>query len=227
MIYNDNEMLLLSGIQHFMFCPRQWALIHIDQAWEDNLHTAEGALLHDHVDDPFYRYKSGELRILRKVALASQSLGLYGFSDIVECRKTEHPSPETITLLDSSGYWTPTPIEYKRGKPKSDDCDIIQVVAQAMCIEEMYSIEVKQGCIYYASTRHRETFDISTELKNKALDLSLKMHELMINGTIPPPDYSSKKCSKCSLINICMPQNFGSNSVKYYIDLYLNDETAS
>lgn len=224
MVYNDNEMLMLSGIQHFMFCPRQWALIHIEQAWEDNLHTAEGSLLHEHADDPFYRYKNRDLRILRKVAIASKRLGLYGFSDIVECHRSEHQSSEAITLFDSEGYWIPTPIEYKRGKPKSDECDIIQVVAQAMCLEEMYSIEVKQGCIYYDTIRRRETFEITQKLKLKALELSREMHNLMTYGTIPSPKNSPKKCMKCSLYNICMPKSFKLKSVKSYIDSYLNDE---
>lgn len=221
MIVTDNDMLMMSGIQHFMFCPRQWALIHIAQAWDENLYTVEGALLHERVDDPFYRNIMGDRRILRKMPLASKRLGLYGFADVVECTRSMECSKYTITLKGSEGYWIPIPIEYKRGKPKHSECDRVQVVAQAMCMEEMYSIQVCHGSVYYAAIRRREDFEITNELRQLTLDLAGRMHDMMCSETIPPAEYSSAKCVKCSLIDICMPKSFGMGAVRKYLQKYL------
>lgn len=139
MPYTEDDMLMLSGIQHYAFCPRQWALIHIEQQWSENLLTMEGQIMHQHVDDPFYRQKMGDHICLRAVSLASKELGLYGVSDIVEL----HPSEEEIDSITHPKYpgrWMPFPVEYKHGRPKHDDVDIVQLVAQAMCLEELYAI---------------------------------------------------------------------------------------
>lgn len=228
MIVEDSQMLMLSGIQHYMFCPRQWALIHIEQAWEENAHTAQGALIHQHADDPFYRTRQGDKRIVRRMAIASRQLGLYGFADIVECDPSPVQSCHTIQLNDTEGHWIPTPIEYKKGRPKKDECDIMQVVAQAMCLEEMFSIKVAQGALYYNSTRRREVFEITDNLRNKAVELSRKMHDMMLSGKVPPAEYSAGKCSKCSLIDICMPNSYKNFSVADYLKkhLYSDEETS-
>ena len=138
-MYHEDEMLILSGIQHYRFCPRQWALIHIDQQWEDNRLTIEGQILHTHVDDPFYRQKCGDFICLRSVHIASRQLGLYGIADVVELQPTDDPS-NCISHPDYSGNWLPVPVEYKRGKPKRNEIDEVQLMAQAMCLEEMYDI---------------------------------------------------------------------------------------
>lgn len=131
MKYDDDHMLMLSGIQHYMFCPRQWALIHIEQQWEENRLTAEGQLLHQNVDDPSYRQKNGDVITLRAVTIASHSLGLYGVTDAVELLPSDN-AKDAITHPRYPGFWKPYPIEYKRGRPKTDERDKVQLAAQAM-----------------------------------------------------------------------------------------------
>lgn len=224
---DDNSMLMLSGIQHFVFCPRQWALIHIEQLWADNLHTIQGEIVHTHADDPFYRTKMREKRIVRRMNIASRELGVYGFADIVECV----PSPEiphrTICLHNEDGHWLPTPIEYKKGSPKQILCDILQVVAQAICLEEMFSITVPHGEIYYDTIRRRERFEITPDHRSRVADICSRMHALMDGGEVPLAEYSAKKCAKCSLIDLCMPLSKGNVSVKSYLEknLYTDEET--
>lgn len=209
-----------------MFCPRQWALIHIDQVWNENQYTAEGQLLHKHVDDPFYRQTQAGKRTLRKLSIASKRLGLYGYADIVECESVGDKQNDTISLNNCEGFWRPIPIEYKRGKPKDNICDIIQVVAQAMCLEEMFSINVNQGAIYYAAIKRRLTIDITNTLRQQATEVSARMHEMMSSGTIPSATFTPK-CLKCSLIDICIPKSFKHVSVKSYLknNLYSDEET--
>ena len=133
-MYSEDEMLMLSGIQHFRFCPRQWALIHIEQQWEENRLTVEGELLHKHADDPFYRQRCGDYIALRSVNIASSELGLYGIADIVELHPTEDKS-NSITHPKYPGSWLPYPIEYKHGKPKKNEIDEVQLAAQGMCLD--------------------------------------------------------------------------------------------
>ena len=159
-MYNDDDMLMLSGIQHFRFCPRQWALIHIEQQWNDNRLTVEGQLLHKHVDDPFYRQKCGDYISLRSVSVASHELGLYGITDVVEL----HPADNEYNSICHPSYpgrWQPFPVEYKHGKPKRNEVDEVQLAAQAMCLEEQYGISIPHGTIFYHEIRHRENFGLS------------------------------------------------------------------
>ena len=132
MDYSEDDMLMLSGIQHYLFCPRQWALIHIDQQWQENKLTVEGDLLHNNVDNPFYRQKNGETITLRSVSDASKKLGLYGITDAVELKSTEDVS-NAISHPSYPGYWLPYPIEYKRGHSKPDERDEVQLAAQVIC----------------------------------------------------------------------------------------------
>ena len=147
MKYDDDEMLMLSGIQHFVFCPRQWALIHIEQAWADNRLTVEGHLLHKQADNPFYRQKNGEYISLRSVSISSKKLGLYGLTDVVELH-TSDSSENCIIHPSYQGYWKPYPVEYKRGHEKSDERDEVQLAAQAICLEEMHNIRIEIGYLY-------------------------------------------------------------------------------
>ena len=143
-MYGEDDMLMLSGIQHFRFCPRQWALIHVDQQWEDNRLTVEGQILHKHVDNPFYRQKCGDRITMRAVSIASRELGLYGITDAVELL----PSPSMTDAIVHTGYpgqWRPVVVEYKHGKPKKNEVDEVQLAAQTMCLEEMYSIHIPYG----------------------------------------------------------------------------------
>lgn len=223
MIYAEEDMLMLSGIQHYAFCPRQWALIHIEQRWAENLLTTEGKIMHQHVDDPFYRQKMGDHICLRSVSLASKELGLYGVSDIVEL----HPSDEdidTITHPKYPGRWVPFPVEYKHGKPKHDEVDIVQLVAQAMCLEEMYRISIRSGAIYYGETRRRLDVDITGELRDTVRAYAQNMHEIFLSGVIPSAE-KQVHCRSCSLLDICMPDSAHVGSASNYLKKNLYEET--
>lgn len=221
MPYSDEEMLMLSGIQHFRFCPRQWAFIHIEQQWEENRLTVEGELLHKHADDPFYRQKCGDCIALRSVNIASYELGLYGIADIVELQPTEDKN-NSITHPKYPGCWLPYPIEYKHGKPKKNEIDEVQLAAQAMCLEEMYSITIKKGAFFYGEIKHRVEIEISTDLREIVKQCATAMHELYNNMAIPKAK-KAKHCAKCSIQNICLPQIESCTKVSTYLEnnLYL------
>jgi len=224
MIYSDDDMLMLSGIQHFRFCPRQWALIHIDQQWEDNRLTMEGSMMHQHADDPFYRQKCGGCISLRSVSVASHQLGLYGVTDIVEL----HPADDecnAVTHPHYPGHWMPYPVEYKHGKPKKNEEDEVQLAAQAMCLEEQYGIRIEYGAIFYAEIRHRVEVAISDELRDTVADCACRMHEIFSSGLLPPIQ-RGKHCVKCSLNNICMPEMANCTKVSHYLKKNLYEETA-
>ena len=210
-------MLQLSGIQHYVFCPRQWALIHIEQLWSDNSLTTEGSLLHENVDNPFLRETNGSQTItLRGFRLASPLLGLSGIADAIEIYPYENAPTSKQALLKSKLY-NALPIEYKRGKPKITDCDRIQVVAQAIILEEMLGIKITKGAVFYWETRHREYFDISDELKAQTIKTASDMHETFKNNFIPKAIKKSH-CKKCSLIDKCLPSLKGRSAVKYLSD---------
>jgi len=221
--YTEDDMLMLSGIQHFAFCPRQWALIHINQQWDDNRLTAEGELLHQHVDDPFYRQKNGSIICLRSVSIASRQLGLYGVSDIIELHPSSTPD-NAITHPTYPGYWTPFPIEYKHGKPKNDSTDIVQLAAQALCLEEQYNIRIAEGAIFYGETCRRELVTFDDELRNEVTTLSNSMHQIFESGVIPQAT-KQPKCRSCSLRDICMPETSYSKAASNYLKINLYAET--
>lgn len=223
MPYTEDDMLMLSGIQHFAFCPRQWALIHIEQQWDENILTTEGHIMHRHVDDPFYRQKMGNQICLRSVSIASKELGLYGISDIIEL----HPSVSAhnaITHPSYSGYWIPYPIEYKHGKPKRDNIDLVQLTAQAMCLEEQYGIRISQGAIFYGEIRRRVEYEFSDELRSEVRAYAEAMHEVFNSGKTPLGDFRPC-CKKCSLKEICMPETINGMSVRNYLKRNLYEET--
>ncbi|KDE56474.1 CRISPR-associated protein Cas4 [Methanoculleus sp. MH98A] len=201
MRYTDGELLALSGIQHFCFCQRQWALIHVERQWEENLWTAEGHLVHKRVDDPFFTESRGDIIISRAFPLVSYALGLYGIADVVEYIRSE----DGVSLPDHEGLWVMRPVEYKRGKPKIDERDEVQLCAQAMCLEEMFGIYVDRGDFYYNEIRRRVPLQLSDALRNRVYALSEEMHDLFKKGVTPPAG-TSRKCNLCSLQNVCMPK---------------------
>lgn len=197
-------MLMLSGIQHYRFCPRQWALIHVEQQWEDNRLTIEGQILHKHVDDPMYRQKCGDHIVLRSVNIASRQLGLYGLSDIIEL----HPTTDVADSISHPGYpgrWLPIPVEYKHGKPKRNEVDEVQLAAQAMCLEEMYGINVAYGAFFYGEIRHRVEVEITPRLRDIVRQCAEEMHHIYSERSIPKAQ-AGKYCDSCSLRDICLPQ---------------------
>jgi CRISPR-associated exonuclease Cas4 len=187
------EPLPLSGLQHLAFCPRQWALIHLEQAWAENRLTAEGRLLHERADLPG-QVRRRDLRTVRGLALESRRLRLTGRADVVEFR------PE------------PFPVEYKRGKRKPTDCDLVQLCAQALCLEEMLACAVPRGAIFYGEPRRRIDVDFTPELRARTETLAATMHGLY-DARITPPAQPSRHCRSCSLVDVCLPESTATTAV--------------
>ena len=191
-MYTEDDLIQLSALQHLVFCERQCALIHIEQLWNENLFTAEGRIMHDKVDTS-NRESRGNILIEYSVPIRSLRLGVIGKADVVEFHKMEDRT------------WLPFPVEYKRGKPKMDDCDKVQLCAQAICLEEMLNVDIKAGALFYGQTRRREDVVFDEKLRLETEDAAKKVHALIESGMTPKPEYS-KKCKKCSLYELCMPK---------------------
>ncbi|MBC8333120.1 MAG: CRISPR-associated protein Cas4 [Anaerolineae bacterium] len=198
--YTASDLLPLSGIQHFVFCRRQWALIHVERQWQENALTAEGRILHRRADDPFFTEKRKGKLIARSLPVASYLLGLSGICDVVEFTE----SPDGIRLPGRDGLWLPAPVEYKRGKEKLDHSDASQLCAQAICLEEMLLTEIPQGYLYYGQTRHRVTVELTDELRMLVRKMSAEMQQYFQRGYTPRVK-TSKACRSCSLADLCLP----------------------
>ncbi|CEO90384.1 CRISPR-associated exonuclease, Cas4 family [Syntrophaceticus schinkii] len=204
--YSDEDYLLLSGIQHMAFCERQWALIHIEQAWAENVRTIEGKYLHERADDSFEDETRKDIRVVRAMPLLSHKLGFRGVADVVEFHRIEEVSEGVaIRLKSRKGWWRPYPVEYKRGRPKRDDRDAVQLCAQAMALEEMLTVAIDSGFLYYGQIRRREHIVFDKALRDRVDELSKKMHEMMDKGKTPKAA-KGKHCSLCSLKEICQPK---------------------
>jgi len=220
--YAEDELLSLSGIQHFRFCKRQWALIHIERQWEDNLRTTEGQFLHERVDDPFLRESRGDVVISRAFPLVSYRLGLYGVADVVEYVRSE----KGVSLPGYDGLWKMHPVEYKRGKPKIDERDEVQLCAQAMCLEEMFDVRISTADFYYNEIRRRIHLKITEELRDLVFSLADEMHDLFNMGVTPQAE-RSQNCKFCSLVDVCVPKlTKKSVSVRKYVTKHVNDACA-
>ena len=224
MNYDEDDMLMLSGIQHYMFCPRQWALIHISQQWDENRLTAEGRVLHKNVDNPSYRQKNGDVVTLRSVPISSKVLGLYGYSDAIELTSSENDL-NCIVHSKYPGYWKPCPVEYKRGRAKPDARDKVQLAAQVICLEEQYGIRIETAFLFYAETNRREVVTIDMELRNQTQRCADEMHEIFKLGVIPKAE-KKHGCINCSLFDVCMPELESRPRANHYLKKYLYEETA-
>lgn len=199
-MYSEDDLLPLSGLQHLMFCERQWGLIHIEQIWEENRLTAEGRVLHERTHQPGSENRPG-IRTARGLRLHSLRLGLVGQADVVEFRRAE----SGVALPDTQGFWRPFPVEYKRGRPKKDACDEVQLCAQALCLEEMFACQIEEGSLFYGEPRRRHAVTFSTFLRTRTESLAARMHALHQAGTTPLAGYEPK-CEGCSLMARCMPR---------------------
>ncbi len=198
--YPPEDWLPLSGIQHFTFCRRQWALIHIEGQWQENALTAEGRILHHRVDDPFFTEKRKDVIVARSVPVASPSLGLQGVCDVVEFTA----AAQGVRLPGREGRYLPAPVEYKRGREKQDRCDETQLCAQAMCLEEMLAVSIPAGFLYYGQTRHRVRVELTPALRQWVRKMSAEMHHYFRRGYTPRVK-THKGCRSCSLAEICLP----------------------
>lgn len=219
MSYAEDDYLMLSGIQHFKFCRRQWALIHIEQQWAENEHTVIGELMHKKAHDPYLTEKRKDVILARALPIHSRELGVSGECDVVEFRKCE----DGIKLQGHRGLYSVYPIEYKKGKPKYTEEDVLQLAAQAMCLEEMFSTEIPEGALFYGETRRREAISVTEELRDEVRDMFREMHQYYARGYTPKAKYS-KVCQSCSLKEICLPKISRSGSVKEYISRKLMED---
>jgi len=198
--YTPDELLPLSGIQHFIFCRRQWALIHIERQWQENALTVEGKLLHKRVDNPFFSETRKGVITARSVPIASYRLGLSGVCDVVEFTE----SPEGVQMPSREGLFLPAPVEYKRGREKQEPSDEAQLCAQAICLEEMLSVAIPSGYLYYGETRHRIAVELTAELRELVRNMAEEMHAYFQRGYTPRVK-TSKVCRSCSLADVCLP----------------------
>lgn len=212
MAYNEEDYLQLSGLQHFAFCRRQWALIHIEQQWAENLRTVDGRILHEKAHDSTAREKRGDLIVTRDMRIHSADLGISGSCDVVEFQK----SGEGIPLPGQEGLWQPYPVEYKRGSPKITEMDKLQLCAQAMCLEEMLCCDIPEGSVFYGEIRRREVVDLDVELRNQVRELLGQMHDLYRRSHTPKVK-PTKSCNACSLKELCLPKLVRKTSVADYL----------
>jgi len=206
----DEELIPISAMTHYAYCPRRCALVHIEQIWTENIFTAEGRIMHEHVHEVGDESR-GDVRIERGVALHSLILGLIGKSDVIEYHR------------QSDGNWQAFPVEYKRGKPKPDNSDKIQLCAQAMCLEEMRNVHIPVGALFYGKTRRRLDVDFDETLRRATIEAAQKTRELIESGQTPKPVYS-KRCESCSIVGECMPRTIQKKrSVESYLKRMLDD----
>lgn len=211
-MYSEEDYLMLSGIQHFAFCRRQWAMIHIEQQWEENARTTAGELMHKKAHDEKSIEKRGDLLIIRGLRISSRELGLSGQCDIVEFRQ----NLDGIELFGYEGKWSPVPVEYKHGAPKEHQADELQLCAQAICLEEMFQVEIAQGYLFYGENRRRSQVEFTITLREEVRNAVREMHELFQKGYTPNVK-PTKQCKACSLANLCVPKLQKLDRVRDYI----------
>lgn len=216
---DPDDFIPLSALQHMSFCPRQCALIHVEQVWNENRSTAEGRVFHERVHEAEREWREGIL-ITRGLRLASSRLGLSGVADVVEF----HSRPDGCILQDLDGKWRPVPVEYKKGKAKRHSADRVQLCAQALCLEEMLSVDVPVGAIFYGKTRRRQEVNLDPGLRSDTERLIRATRRLLETGSTPPPE-PGPKCRLCSLQPYCLPDLPGnvSSYIRQEIDALLGE----
>lgn len=217
-MFAPEDCLMISGLQHFRFCCRQWALIHLEQQWAENLRTVEGEFLHERAHNEQLRERRGDLLTVRGLRVQSLTLGLSGICDVVEFRQDARGVP----LSGKEGQWLPYPVEYKRGVPKQDGCDELQLCAQAMCLEEMLCCEIPEGALYYGEPRRRLRVSLTKELREEVRSDAAQMHALYRRGHTPRVR-RTKSCNACSLKELCLPGLQKSGSVRDYLRRHMED----
>lgn len=220
MEYKEDDFLKLSGLQHFKFCRRRWALIHIEHQWAENLRTAEGRLMHENAHDKGFSETRGDVVITRAMNVFSRTLGVSGECDVLEF----HRAADGIPLDGREGLWQPFLVEYKRGKPHPQSGDELQLCAQAMCLEEMLCCPIPRGALYYGEIRRRQQVDFTEELRASVRDSLAEMHDLFRRGYTPKVK-PTNSCNACSLKELCLPKLMRSTSVSGYLRQQLKEES--
>ena len=218
--YPEEDWQPLSALQHLAFCPRQWGLIHIEQVWVENRLTMEGHYLHERVDEDSVEVR-GDERIVRGLRIHSVRLGLVGRADAVHFTRVASDASE-ILLPGESGRWLVEPVEYKHGKPKADNCDAVQLCAQALCLEEMLETRIPSGALFYGKTRRRQEVQFTTTLREETEALAAELHRLYEAQLTPPAVYADH-CHRCSIYNYCKPETMGrGKSARRYLGTTIN-----
>lgn len=218
MVYNEEDYLQLSGIQHFRFCRRQWALIRLENQWAENARTAEGEILHERAHDADLREKRPDRILVRNLAVSSPTLGVSGACDVVEFRR----AAQGIPLPHETGLFQPYPVEYKHGSPREDHANELQLCGQAMCLEKMLCCEIPKGALYFGETRHRVEVTFTPTLRQEVTETLAQMHELARRGHTPRAK-PTKSCNACSLKELCLPGLVRCGSVKRYLQSYMEE----
>jgi CRISPR-associated exonuclease Cas4 len=199
-VYSEDDLIPVSALQHILFCERQYALIHLEQLWEENRFTAEGKVLHERVDVEHHESR----RLFRQeygMAVRSLELGLIGKCDLVE-----------LWFSDSGKVARVSPVEFKRGKEKENDVDRVQLCAQVLCLEEMFDIAIEKGQLYYLQEHRRTDVVIDEDLRVKTCAMIERIRALWNVGMTPSAKYEKRKCDRCSLVDICMPTSAGAGA---------------
>lgn len=218
MDYKEEDFLQISGLQHFCFCRRQWALIHIEQLWAENLRTVEGNILHEKAHDSAQRECRGGVIITRDMRVFSSTLGISGHCDVVEFRS----SSGGVSLNGQKGLYQPFPVEYKHGVPREDHANELQLCAQAMCLEEMLCCDIPEGALYFGQTHHRVNVVFTEELRKEVQDDLTEMHQLYKKQHTPKVR-PTKSCNACSLKELCVPKLMRKKSVDSYLQEHLEE----
>lgn len=212
-MYQESEYLQISEIQHFVFCPRQWGILHLEKQWQENVRTIEGHALHEKAHDSILNERRKDKIIVRGMPIVSRSLGVAGECDVVEFNLSD--AGVYIPLL--RGKYMVTPVEYKRGHIKEGDEDISQLMVQALCLEEMLSTEVSYGYLYYDEIRRRQMVSFSKEKRQQVIDTILNIHQCVQRKHMPRVK-PRKGCNACSVKNLCVPKLMKNKSAKAYIE---------
>jgi CRISPR-associated exonuclease Cas4 len=208
--FTEDQLLPLSALQHWLYCPRQCGLIHLEQVWAENKFTAEGQVLHHKAHEGPDENKAG-VRITRSLPVRSFNLGISGECDIVEF----HADGRVV------------PVEYKRGKPKSHRADELQLCAQAMCLEEMLGVEISSACLFYGENRRRTAVEFDETLRRLVSETAASLHSMIVSRQTPLAEYEARRCDACSLIELCQPKAMRfKRGVQAWFSAALKSETA-
>ena len=230
MLYSEDELLPISAVSQFVHCRRRCALIFIESQWADNVHTAEGTGLHDHVHEVGSETRD-DVRKVTGLRLRSLEIGLTGVADVIEYHRIESTDESMecgVVLKGVPGHWIPYPIEYKRGKSRVERCFEVQLCAQSLCLEEMLKTKISKGALYSGAKHHRREIVFDEQIKEDTKRLCQELHSLFERGITPIPEYG-KKCNFCSLVDICQPKVSDRQSVSRYIKRMMtepNEEAA-
>lgn len=220
MEYREEDYLMLSGIQHFEFCRRQWALIHIEQIWKENLRTVEGNIMHKHAHNQNFTENRNGVITTRGMPVHSRKYGISGVCDIVEFLRDDINGYE---IFQRQGKYRVLPVEYKKGKPKEGLEDIMQAVLQAICLEEMLCCQIDNACLYYGETRRRLNVNLTSELRQRAISNIQEMHQYY-ERKYTPKVRTSKKCIACSLKDLCVPKLMKNMSAVDYVTNMIEED---